>query len=98
MGQKSLPEKCQLDPLKYCCISFYLGDLHHFSEPNVENDCGVKNAVLLKDVLMSVCILSLVCIIPLGVSTVEVRCLTTNALPSAEGDSCDGGQKTFGYG
>lgn len=50
-----------------------------------------------KNIAVSVCILSLVCIISLGVATVEILCLTASVLPSAEEDSCDGGQKTFGY-
>lgn len=44
------PSKILLDFIFF----FFLGNLHHFSEPNVENDCGVKNVVLLKDVVMSV--------------------------------------------
>lgn len=50
-----------------------------------------------KNIAVLVCILSLVGIASLGVATVEIYCLATSALPSAEGDSCDGGQKTFGY-
>lgn len=53
-------------------------------------------ASLLKNAAVSACVLSLVCIISSGVAAVETRCLATGVLPSAEDDSCAGGQETLG--
>lgn len=54
-------------------------------------------ASLPQNIVVAVYILSLVCIVSLGAATVETHCLATSVLPSAEDDSCDGDQKTFGY-
>lgn len=48
-------------------------------------------------VAVPVCVPSPVRIVSSGAAAVERHCLARSMSPPSEGDSCGGGQKTFGY-
>lgn len=64
------------------------------AEPLVKNE---GEMVMLPVMEGEHCVLSPVCLVSLGAAAVERHCLATSLSPPSEGDSCAGGQKTFGF-
>lgn len=56
-----------------------------------------REYIVSPSIAVPICVPSPVCIASLGAAAVERHCLATSLSPPSEGDSCGGGQKTFGF-